>query len=38
MSRHGERLALPISGQGTASCPAANERYVLHGDVLALES
>jgi UDP-2-acetamido-3-amino-2,3-dideoxy-glucuronate N-acetyltransferase len=38
MSRHGERLALPISGQGTASCPATNERYVLHGDVLALES
>ncbi len=38
MSRHGERLALPVSGQGTASCPATNERYVLHGDVLALES
>ena len=38
MSRHGERLALPISGQGAASCPTTNERYVLHGDVLTLES
>ena len=38
MSRHGERLALPISGQGAANCPATSERYVLHGDVLTLES
>jgi UDP-2-acetamido-3-amino-2,3-dideoxy-glucuronate N-acetyltransferase len=30
MSRHGERLALPLSGAGEASCPATGERYVLN--------
>jgi len=29
MSRHGERLALPVNGSGEASCPATGERYVL---------
>ena len=34
MSRHGERLALPASGEGEAACPATGERYRLHGDTL----
>jgi UDP-2-acetamido-3-amino-2,3-dideoxy-glucuronate N-acetyltransferase len=34
MSRHGERLDLPASGQGEARCPATGERYRLDGDVL----
>lgn len=29
MSRHGERLALPLKGDGEASCPGSGERYVL---------
>lgn len=37
MSRHGERLALPPSGEGRATCPATGERYRLHGDTLTLE-
>jgi len=36
MSRHGERLGLPVSGDGEARCPATGERYRLAGDVLAL--
>jgi UDP-2-acetamido-3-amino-2,3-dideoxy-glucuronate N-acetyltransferase len=36
MSRHGERLKLPPSGQGEAACPATGERYRLTGDVLSL--
>jgi UDP-2-acetamido-3-amino-2,3-dideoxy-glucuronate N-acetyltransferase len=36
MSRHGERLDLPASGQGEATCPVTGERYRLDGDVLAL--
>jgi UDP-2-acetamido-3-amino-2,3-dideoxy-glucuronate N-acetyltransferase len=36
MSRHGERLPLPASGQGEAACPATGERYRLEGDVLTL--
>lgn len=36
MSRHGERLALPASGHGQASCPATGEVYRLDGDVLTL--
>ena len=36
MSRHGERLALPASGQGEATCPATGERYRLDGDHLTL--
>ena len=30
MSRHGERLELPLAGDGEARCPATNERYRLH--------
>ena len=29
MSRHGERLALPLRGDGEAACPATGECYVL---------
>jgi UDP-2-acetamido-3-amino-2,3-dideoxy-glucuronate N-acetyltransferase len=29
MSRHGERLGLPLTGEGTAICPATGERYRL---------
>ncbi|MCC6710544.1 MAG: N-acetyltransferase [Gammaproteobacteria bacterium] len=36
MSRHGERLALPPSGHGEASCPATGERYRLEGERLQL--
>lgn len=38
MSRHGERLALPATGQGEATCPATGERYRLDGAVLTLLS
>lgn len=34
MSRHGERLGLPVRGEGEATCPATGERYRLQGDVL----
>ena len=34
MSRHGERLDLPVSGEGEAACPATGERYRLQGDVV----
>ena len=30
MSRHGERLELPLSGDAEAACPATGERYRLH--------
>ena len=36
MSRHGERLALPASGDGEATCPATGERYRLAGESLTL--
>ena len=36
MSRHGERLDLPASGQGEAACPATGERYRLDGETLSL--
>ncbi|MCW5666932.1 MAG: N-acetyltransferase [Piscinibacter sp.] len=36
MSRHGERLALPLSGDAEARCPATGERYLLRGGVCAL--
>ena len=29
MSRHGERLALPLTGDAEAACPATHERYRL---------
>lgn len=37
MSRHGERLALPLAGDGEATCPATGERYVLRGGVCSLD-
>ena len=36
VSRHGERLALPSSGEAVATCPATGERYQLSGDTLRL--
>jgi len=36
MSRHGERLALPLTGEAEARCPATGERYVLSGALCAL--
>ncbi len=36
MSRHGERLALPLQGDAQASCPATGERYRLSGATLTL--
>jgi UDP-2-acetamido-3-amino-2,3-dideoxy-glucuronate N-acetyltransferase len=38
MSRHGERLDLPPSGQGLAACPATGETYRLDGDTLTCNS
>ena len=32
MSRHGERLNLPVQGNGEARCPAMGERYQLAGE------
>ena len=34
MSRHGERLTLPMRGNDEATCPATGERYRLAGDTL----
>ena len=34
MSRHGEKLDLPVEGQGRATCPASGERYELTGRTL----
>ena len=36
MSRHGERLELPLRGDGEAACPATGERYVLRDSVCQL--
>ncbi|HKW83339.1 MAG TPA: acyltransferase, partial [Burkholderiaceae bacterium] len=36
MSRHGERLALPLAGEGEAACPATGEAYVLRDGVCRL--
>ena len=36
ISRHGERLNLPLSGQGSATCSATGEQYVLSGERCAL--
>jgi len=33
MSRHGERLELPLSGDGEAICPATGEPYLLRAGV-----
>ncbi len=36
MSRHGQRLDLPASGDAEATCPATAERYRLDGDTASL--
>ncbi|RLJ18935.1 N-acetyltransferase [bacterium endosymbiont of Escarpia laminata] len=36
MSRHGERLDLPLAGEGEAACPATGERYRLEQGVCRL--
>jgi UDP-2-acetamido-3-amino-2,3-dideoxy-glucuronate N-acetyltransferase len=36
MSRHGERLDLPLQGHSEGRCPATGERYRLEGQHLAL--
>jgi UDP-2-acetamido-3-amino-2,3-dideoxy-glucuronate N-acetyltransferase len=36
MSRHGERLALPLRGDGETSCPATGERYRMRGGACEL--
>jgi UDP-2-acetamido-3-amino-2,3-dideoxy-glucuronate N-acetyltransferase len=33
MSRHGERLDLPLTGEGAAQCPVTHESYELRGGV-----
>lgn len=33
MSRHGERLDLPLDGDGEAACPATGERYRLEAGI-----
>ena len=38
MSRHGERLALPVTGAAEATCPHTGDRYVLAGEVCRLAS
>lgn len=38
MSRHGERLALPLGGAGEATCPHTGDRYRLSGSAVILES
>jgi UDP-2-acetamido-3-amino-2,3-dideoxy-glucuronate N-acetyltransferase len=36
MSRYGERLALPLEGEGEAVCPHTGDRYVLRGGICRL--
>ena len=38
MSRHGERLALPLSGEAEAVCPATGTRYRLRGNLCSMMS
>jgi len=37
MSRFGERLPLPLSGEGSAVCAHTGDKYALEGSVLRLE-
>jgi UDP-2-acetamido-3-amino-2,3-dideoxy-glucuronate N-acetyltransferase len=37
MSRHGERLELPLTGTGIAICPHTGDRYVLQDGRVSLE-
>ena len=36
MSRHGERLPLPLTGDGEAACPATGDRYILRNGICQL--
>ncbi len=38
MSRHGERLPLPLQGEAEATCPHTGDRYVLQGAQLSLQT
>jgi UDP-2-acetamido-3-amino-2,3-dideoxy-glucuronate N-acetyltransferase len=38
MSRHGERLTLPVRGDGVATCPSTGETYRLQGDEVTCSS
>lgn len=38
MSRHGERLEMPVDGTGEATCPVTGERYTLSDGVCALSA
>jgi UDP-2-acetamido-3-amino-2,3-dideoxy-glucuronate N-acetyltransferase len=38
MSRHGERLPLPVTGSGVAVCPHTGDRYVLREGVCSIVS
>jgi UDP-2-acetamido-3-amino-2,3-dideoxy-glucuronate N-acetyltransferase len=38
VSRHGERLDLPLTGTGVARCPSTGELYVVRGGVCAAAS
>ena len=35
ISQHGEKLELPLTGDGEARCPATGKRYVLIGDAVS---
>lgn len=37
MSAYGEKLALPLSGEGSAICKHTGARYRLHGSVVSME-
>ena len=37
MSRHGERLDIPVTGSGSAACRATGERYRMRDGALTLE-
>ena len=38
ISRFGQRLALPLQGEGEARCPHTSERYILKNRVCSIES
>jgi UDP-2-acetamido-3-amino-2,3-dideoxy-glucuronate N-acetyltransferase len=37
MSEHGERLDLPLTGDGAATCPGTGERYLMKAGVVSRE-
>ena len=37
MSRHGERLDLPLTGHASAKCPATGEKYILNNDCVEVD-